>query len=95
MNDRAAFRTATIICVLLCLIWDLATVALFILLPLQLAAIGLLYWGADGLVGMGNAGSAQPPGHAHNCRPDAGDGADVSSCPSRDHGPLAAPDNSA
>jgi hypothetical protein len=53
VNDRAAFRTAAIICVLLCLIWDLATVVLFIVLPLQLAAIGLLYWGADGLVRMG------------------------------------------
>jgi hypothetical protein len=72
VNDRAAFRTAAIICVLLCLIWDLATVVLFILLPLQLAAIGLLYWGADGLVRMGNAGSAQPRGG--NCRPDAGEG---------------------
>jgi hypothetical protein len=51
VNDRAAFRTAAAICVVLCLIWDLATVVLLIVLPLQLAAIGLLYWGADGLVG--------------------------------------------
>ncbi len=53
MNDRAALRTAATISVLLCLTWDLATVVLLIVLPLQLAAIGLLYWGADGLVGVG------------------------------------------
>jgi hypothetical protein len=74
MNDRAAFRTAAIICVLLCLIWDLATVVLVIVLPIQLAAIGLLYWGADGLVGMRGAGSAQRPGHGRNRCQDAGHG---------------------
>ncbi len=63
MNDRAVFRTAAAISVLLCLIWDFATVVLFIVLPLQLAAIGLLYWGADGLFGPGAAGSGQRPGH--------------------------------
>jgi hypothetical protein len=62
VNDRAAFRTAAIVCVLLCLIWDLATVVLVIVLPVQLAAIGLLYWGADGLVGTRSAGSARRPG---------------------------------
>jgi hypothetical protein len=74
VNDRAAFRTAAIVCVLLCLIWDFTTVVLLILLPLQLAAIGLLYWGADGLAGPRNAGSAQHPGHGRNRRQDAGDG---------------------
>ena len=64
MNDRAAFRTAAAICVLLCLIWDVATVVLFVVLPLQLAAIGLLYWGADGLFGPGSAGSGPRPGRA-------------------------------
>ena len=55
MTDRTAVRAAATICVLLCLIWDLTTVVLLILLPLQLAAIGLLYWGADGLIRMGTA----------------------------------------
>ncbi len=64
MNDRAAFRTAATISVLLCLIWDFATVVLFIVLPLQLAAIGLLYWGAVGLFGPGTAGSGPRPGRA-------------------------------
>ena len=64
MNDRAAFRTAAAICVLLCLTWDVATVVLFVVLPLQLAAIGLLYWGADGLAGPGTAGSGPRPGRA-------------------------------
>ncbi len=64
MNDRAAFRTAAASCVLLCLLWDVATVVLFVVLPLQLAAIGLLYWGADGLFGPGSAGSGPRPGHA-------------------------------
>ncbi|MGD0376271.1 MAG: hypothetical protein ABSB01_17000 [Streptosporangiaceae bacterium] len=74
MNDRAAFRIAAIICVLLCLIWDLATVVLVIVLPIQLAAIGLLYWGADGLVGMSSAGSAQRPGPGSNRGRDPGNG---------------------
>ena len=64
VNDRAVFRAAAAISVMLCLIWDFATVALFIVLPLQLAAIGLLYWGADGLFGPGAAGSGPRPGHA-------------------------------
>ncbi len=64
VNDRAVFRAAAAFSVLLCLSWDFATVALFIVLPLQLAAIGLLYWGADGLFGTGAAGSAQRPGPA-------------------------------
>ena len=63
LNDRAVFRATAAISVLLCLIWDFATVALFIVLPLQLAAIGLLYWGADGLFGAGAAGSGPRPGH--------------------------------
>ncbi len=40
MNDRAVFRAAAITSVLLCLIWDFATVVLFFELPLQLVAIG-------------------------------------------------------
>ena len=59
VNDRAVFRAAAAISVLLCLSRDFATVALFVVLPLQLAAIGLLYWGADGLFGTGAAGSGQ------------------------------------
>ena len=64
VNDRAVFRAAAAISVLLCLSWDFATVALFVVLPLQLAAIGLLYWGADGLFGPGSAGSGPRPGRA-------------------------------
>ena len=63
VNDRAVFRATAAISVLLCLIWDFATVALFIVLPLQLAAIGLLYWGADGLFGAGATGSGPRPEH--------------------------------
>jgi hypothetical protein len=74
VKDRAAFRTAATVCVLLCLIWDFANVVLFVELPLQLAAIGLLYWGADGLFGMGLAGSAQCQGDGRDRRPDASGG---------------------
>jgi hypothetical protein len=100
VTDRAAFRAAATSCVLLCLIWDLTTVVLLILLPLQLAAIGLLYWGADGLIRMGTARSVQRPGRGGSCRPDAGDGGPqpVRHWPGggpEDYGPLAAPDNSA
>jgi hypothetical protein len=64
VTDRAVFRAAAASSVLLCLSWDFAAVVLFIVLPIQLAAIGLLYWGADGLFGPGAAGSGQRPGHA-------------------------------
>jgi hypothetical protein len=72
VNDRAAFRTAAIVCVLLCLIWDLATPVLFIMLPIQLAANGLLYWGADGLFRMRNAGTLPRSGRVRRQDADHG-----------------------
>ena len=74
VTDRAVFRAAAASSVLLCLSWDIAAVRLFIVLPLQLAAIGLLYWGADGLFGPGAAGSGQRPGPVDRVRVQASRG---------------------